>query len=143
MYLYYKENGDVIDAKLDSDAALFDGQSLSEIETISTFEIDEIPENKELIKSILTVRYDSDLDTGLHQLYILDGQLYWRDGDVLITPAVDQDKAELRSEFQNAVDTLTNIIEEPTLNSAQVIAAVKFIAKVLLNLLRLIKKKWS
>lgn len=150
MQLYYREDGDVIDARLDVDAKLFDSQSLSEIETISTYYIDEIVENKPLIQNILRVRYENYFDpiteelTDLHMLYVSSGDLYYRDGDILITPAVDQDRSDMNAEYDTAVSNLTQLRDrdDAEFTNAIIITAVKYLAKVVLFMLKMMKKRW-
>lgn len=151
MQLYYRENGDVIDALRDADAALVDAQSLSTIETIGTYHIDEIDENKNLIKEILSVRYENFVEpspvgeTDLHLLYVLNGELYWRDGDMLITPVVDQDRSDMNAEYNTAVSNLTQLRDrdDATFTNAIIITAVKYLAKVVLFMLKMMKKQWG
>lgn len=143
MYLYYRENGDVVDAKLESEAFLFDPQSLSTIETISIFEIDEVPENKDLIRSILLVRYESDEKTGLHQLYIDKDALHWRADDSKIVPTIDQEKATFRTDFQTTIDELVQIMGAPSFTAAQIETNIKFLSSVLLQLLKVYKSRFD
>ena len=57
-----------------------------------------------------------------------------------ITPITDQDKAGFRNEYQNAISTLTDIRDAPTLTNAQAIQAIQYMAKLLLFLIKLLVK---
>lgn len=51
--------------------------------------------------------------------------------------ALDTDKQGLRDEYQNAVDTLTQIRDAESLTQAQAVQAVKYMTKLLLFLIKL------
>ena len=59
------------------------------------------------------------------------------DDDMKITPAQDQDKADLEAEYQTAITTLTQIRDAQNLTTTQAIQAVQYLAKVLLLILKL------
>lgn len=58
-----------------------------------------------------------------------------------ITPAIDQDKKNLKDEHLNAITTLEQIKDAPTMTQAQVIQAVQYMAKVMLFLVKLVARQ--
>lgn len=59
------------------------------------------------------------------------------------TEAYKANVQSLREEYQNAVTTLQSIQDASTLTNAQVLAAVKFLAKVLLLVLKILRQLLS
>jgi hypothetical protein len=60
-----------------------------------------------------------------------------------ITVVQDVDKKAWRDEYQNAVSTLTQIKEAQSLTNTEAVQAVKYMAKVLLFVVKLLAKSYN
>ena len=96
----------------------------------SFIEIDEIEENRGIINDLRSER--------AIEYAVIDGALTHNSiGVVLVT---DQDKSQLKAEFQETITQLLSIENAVSPTNAQVIAAVKFLAKTLRLLLKLLAR---
>lgn len=95
--------------------------------------VDETPENKDTIFSIL----QSTLD-GTEEFTISNGNLI-RNGQAIPTNN-DIDLDQYRTQYLSTLDTLSQIENATTPTNAQVVAAVKFLAKTLRLLLKLLAR---
>lgn len=61
---------------------------------------------------------------------------------IIFLSVTDSDKAEIKKDYLNALETLDQIATATTFTNAQVIAAIKFIAKTLKLLIKLIVRQY-
>lgn len=114
---------------------LWDSDKLIPIKQgLQVVEIDEIPENADLLMDI--ARSMALTQAGDPPRYsVTDGQLI-RDG-FIVTPVVNADKGQLKAEYVATLDSLQQIEDAISPTNAQVIAAVKFLAKTLRLVIKL------
>lgn len=125
MFIYYNEQGRII--------GMVWGVDKIRRESDPSVEIDEIQENKGLITD-LSRRYAMN-EPGYT---VLNGKLHFNGVESVV--AVDADKSQIRAEYQQTIDQLTTIENTVNPTNAQVIAAVKYLAKTLRLLLKIIAR---
>ena len=97
-------------------------------------EIDEIPENKNLILDIQ--KFTARLSVNTYT--VSEGQLL--NNGQPIAASTDIDRAQLKAEYQATIDQLQNIENAQSPTNAQVITAVKYLARTIRLMLKLLAR---
>lgn len=116
----------------------FDAESfrIPPVHPYQSIEVDEEQVNKaEVIKFIRSFRAEDG------KYMIVNGEMQ-RDG-INVVWSVNADKAQLRSEYQQTIQTLTDIEIAASPTNAQVVAAIRFLSKTIKLILKLLYRLYS
>lgn len=113
-----------------------DKSNIPLLHDFNSFELDEITENKLLISSLIKFT-QSEYD--LPHYKIIGGKVFLGDDEIIIV--IDNDKKNIKDQYDTAVARLLQIENASNPNNAQVIQAVRDIAKFLRLLLIFIAKR--
>jgi hypothetical protein len=130
----YHSNNQIVDVVSDRNLIAYEAPSQTYIE------VQEVTENKALCATLLLHWQETINDQP--RFFISNGVLTELPNTAVVIFS-DPDRSQLKTEYQNTIDTLVNIENAVNPTNAQVIAGVKFLAKTLRLLLKLLARQYS
>lgn len=127
MLIYYDENGKITNLVYDEHRAYANPDG-------ARIEVDETAQNMPVLLDLFNFIMGPDENP-----YTVQGGALHKDG-LPVTLNADSDRAQVRDEYQNAITTLMQIENAASPTNAQVVAAVKFLAKTLRLLLKFLAR---